>query len=80
MKKKRKKKKSLTGRRYSKSEKKQILEDSKTKTLAQLYDIYGVVPETIRRWKKREKTLEGSLHEVLRPYQKSNCFIFLRLF
>ncbi len=57
MKKKREKKKALTGRRYSKSERNQILEDSKIKTLAQLYKDYGVVAETIRRWKSREKTL-----------------------
>ncbi len=48
-------KKRNTGRRYSKSEKKNILKDSETKTLQELNDIYGVYPETIRRWKIREK-------------------------
>jgi len=57
MKRKRKKKKALTGRRYSESEKKQILEDSKTKTLEQLNEIYGVAAESIRRWKIKEKVL-----------------------
>ena len=49
-------KKANTGRRYSKSEKKRILKDSESKTFQELKDIYGVTPETIRRWKKREKS------------------------
>lgn len=61
MKKKSKKKhtkKGLTGRRYSPSEKKRIIEESKTKTFKELYEIYGVAAETIRRWKIREKNSE----------------------
>lgn len=54
--KKKQNKKCLTGRRYSPSEKKLILRESKTKTPEELHNIYRVVPETIRRWKLREKS------------------------
>ncbi|MCP4552724.1 MAG: DDE-type integrase/transposase/recombinase [Bacteroidetes bacterium] len=53
-------KKANTGRRYSKSEKKRILKDSESKTLQEINDIYGVYPETIRRWKIREKYLNNN--------------------
>jgi putative transposase len=43
------------GRRYSPAEKKEILSELKSKTLSEIYKQYGVVSETIRRWKKYDK-------------------------
>ena len=40
------------GRRYSPSEKKEILSSLENMTLREIHDKYGVVNETIRRWKK----------------------------
>ncbi len=54
-----------TGRRYSPSEKKAILNASKSKTYKELFEEYGVYPETVRRWQKRIKNVNNEAKEMV---------------